>query len=753
MNQIFPITSAPPPPKTIPNHKKDRLYDAAMGRFCMSASDSEVINEFRTEAYWNSRFYVGGGKNVFNKEDVDSFLRDESGNFRNRVLMTSNIFRPVMEQFRGNSERMDFNAIAKSVTHRVKSRKDAAREELLLAQRTADSIGSLRDVISSEYSIGENESQALATFENFWTDPLTGAINELLPVLAEITGMDTMRGLDAQMLAESGAIISAPIMHGQFYRWEIIHWDDFFWDTSDRIHRDLRRSDWMGINPYRSLSEIAERWNPGQETLNIIDSAIQAKMGFSNGTSSGSYDHSSILSPKVRVASVYWRDIQYMTHAYVKDKDGTISLKPIDWVDMDAPEGTMPEFTEKDIVPPPQTIIVQKTFKGRDRVNTAVELVRYCDFIPWEYLHGSGPVIEDQVKAKKIGDIVLDSGVFPLQQQDHFDTSLAALPIKVELWANVAGKPIAPMSDLRDPQRMINRILTVQEKYISNASGANVVVDMDAFVDSGMKEIDVRNAIAEGRPLTGRFRGRGMQNAVLPYDATPRQGVYALSELIRAIEGYSNKATGVHEPMKGEPTGELLGVTEILTQRGALIQEPFYAAIMRWKLQMYQFNATAGKDWVIQHPDVMEDLISEDKLAPLQMSADASLDRFRVFIKRENMDEIRRKAADNLLMNLKQFGMLDDVRIADLFGRAYTEDVAKAMREYQGELIEAKKMEAKQQEIAAKYNEIKAEDDKLADKEAMLEQESIHAGNMEADRQAKTMAPVVRSQADAMFGK
>ncbi len=71
--------------------------------------------------------------------------------------------------------------------------------------------------------------------------------------------------------------------------------------------------------------------------------------------------------------------------------------------------------------------------------------------------------------------------------------------------------------------------------------------------------------------------------------------------IIDIMKNHVQDTTGVNEALKGESTGsdQLVGVTQLMIQRGSLMQEPFYNAISQVFLQSYQAIATVEKEFIV----------------------------------------------------------------------------------------------------------------------------------------------------------
>src|SRR5690606_15825811 len=147
----------------------------------------------------------------------------------------------------------------------------------------------------------------------------------------------------------------------------------------------------------------------------------------------------------------------------------------------------------------------------------------------------------------------------------------------IGIWAYLDGEIMSPLDDAIDPQRVINRVWSAAENQINNARGAGVVYDSSMVADEG----NMLRAMNQSKPVGINMKGRGVQNVVGTYDSTVGKGVTSMFQIIDVMKNSIQQTTGVNEALKGESTGQdqLVGVTQLMIQRGSLMQEPFYNAV------------------------------------------------------------------------------------------------------------------------------------------------------------------------------
>jgi len=192
-----------------------------------------------------------------------------------------------------------------------------------------------------------------------------------------------------------------------------------------------------------------------------------------------------------------------------------------------------------------------------------------------------------------------------------------------------------------------------------------------------------------------------MPNTIMPYDNTVKAGTYHLFSLIPSIKQAVQDVTGINEGLQGESTGsdQLVGVTELMIQRGSLMQEPFYNAMARIFVQSHQYTATVGKKVYIDNQRELNIIVGED-MDVFTLSEEMRNEDFRVFIKRDISMDALRQQADAALLSLLQAGIIDKKFFASMFQRSTMDDIAVKLRETTNKEELAARMAAKEQAAA-----------------------------------------------------
>jgi hypothetical protein len=267
-------------------------------------------------------------------------------------------------------------------------------------------------------------------------------------------------------------------------------------------------------------------------------------------------------------------------------------------------------------------------------------------------------------------------------------------PYKVGTWSYLDGVTLSPVDVVINPQRMINRFLSVMENQINNSGGAGVIFDKDLI--GGTPEDEVRSMINKGEAIGIHAKGRGVQNVVGRYDSTPKESVIAFSALIDSFKQGIEQVTGVNEGVKGD-TGnpdQLVGVMQLMIQRGSIIQEPFYAALASVFRGCYQGLISSGRRYYADNEVELMDATGEDAMQIIKLSKDTNTESLRLTLNRSIDNANERLAVDATIMSYLQFGLLDQDTAGNLVGRASSEEVLYELREYQKRLQNQKRMAA-----------------------------------------------------------
>ena len=687
------------------NKDNDPDYHRRMGRHTLYQSSFSSHSNWYDRIKVNKAFYIGQDNQWMFDEDIEAFLKDDTNQRRNRIKVVNNIIRPMVEQYRGNANRMSINASAQSISSRSKTRRDTALDEQLLNFDIAMDVPEFADLLKETFGLSDTKNDTISRFSNLYVDEFAESITKLIQYVKDLNQMQEMQIRIAENLALTGLGVLEGFEQGGHYRFDVVESDEFFFDTSAR-RPDLSDAEFMGRYYMMLPTDIYERYDVSPQIAEEIEQFVRINSGLTGNL----YDTNNLKTThaynqqrfnRVPVYRVFWRDTDYSEWGYVESEFGYQKLVRINYVEEGEEE---PRYTDADLVEPPQSKKNDKIFKGKKKAKRYTDVVRYAVFIPSEVLAAPKEREEDK---RKTADVLLDWGLYDHQESDLMDSNNVKFPFKAYCWAYIDGTVVAPVDDAISPQRLINRVMSVTEQNINNSGGSNVVIDEDKVNPDEIADGTVARNIKQGKPIFVRSRGVGVQNVVTTYDNTPKAGTYAMFDIIPILKQFTQETTGINEPLQGQSTGsdQLVGVTEILLERGSLMQEPFYHAVSNIFLQAYQSVATIGRNIYVDNQRELAISVGDQSADVINLSAEMKLEDFRVFIKRTNNEDTLKKQADQLLLGLAEMQFIDQNTFAKLYGNSTPEQVTKALRQEAVLRTEVAKQEAQAQTQLAQQQE------------------------------------------------
>jgi len=709
---------------------KDELYHNKWGRhaaFVGTANDLHYRYIARTKI--NKSFYKGDQWIV--DEDLESFFKDDTNQSRNRLKMVHNIIRPMIEQYRGNAIRMKINYKAKSVSPKAINRREQKLQEMMFYTSVASKVGDAFGAdMKKKLPIGETQEETKRLFSNMYVDGFVEDMNNLLEYVSQINKFDEMQIRMAEEIALSGLGVIKTFEYNGNQVFEPVRSEDYFWDRT-ATRPDHSDAEFWGTTPYRTAPDIFESY-PDIKPSDRADIENYAKryMGAASNT-----EYQMSLGGRIPVIESYWRDCKEYWFGYVRDEYGYPYLTRINFTY----EGeTKPRYTDKDLILVDSERARRVLGKGKLKKRIVVDELRFCTFIPNEALQTTD-------NERKGADIVLDYGLVPYQETDNLDLSNVRSPFKVYCWAYIDGEVLSPVDDTISPQRFINRLLSVVENQINNSRGSGTIYDK-SLVDPDGGEQEMLQNMNQSKPVGVNARGRGIQNMIGSYDATVGKGTFSLLEMLGTMKNLNKDVTGLNEAIQGESMGQdqLVGVTELMIQRGSLMQEPFYNAVTMIFSQCFQSIASAGKRIYADNEREIAIAIGDEGAKRLVISKEMKTEDFRVFIKRENSEETLIKAGDGMALTLFQAQLIDDITFAALYGRSTPEQVTAALRESARTRIEAKILAEKQ---------AKANEQRQAQRDAAEEQKMIMLMNEDKENEERKLAIQGDQKIDEIMAK
>lgn len=748
------VQSAVRPSRLLTDAQKDQNYDSACARYYIGNQITPQVNRFR-EAYAVNVDYASGFR-WGEDEDVKLFLGDGAAT-SGRVALNLHIVQPMLTRLRGLADNISVAPKVSAITRFAKTRKE---DDLLrrVLMSVAARGGPMMTAAYAPMGITGDEQSAIQSHDANYQDLYSKAVEMMVSIIAKDNDIDQRKSDIAQSLALSGLAAMHCSVVGSKLIWDLCDPSEVGWDPTC-IKPDFSDAEYVFTCPLMQVSSIAEKYQPAKEKIEAIDNWSRISIGGTGGANSNGWPQS-----QPRVFSVYWNDSSLVERGYVM-KDGEVTLVTVNRPDPNSRDGK-PQWTDADLVDPPDNryTAAWSDFEiSQKKQKRYIEQIRFCDFIPWEYLPGGfteGRPYKDfkQIKSNKLqyltnsGDLVLSSGVLPLQEADPDDTYRKGFPLKFSTWMLIAGNVIAPLTAAISPQRVSNQVTSDLMWRLRKSGNKSVAIDTDAIANSSMDEAEIRNALKEGDPidLKGAIAG-GLQNAVRDIDTSPGNSFYQMFSLLPQVKAFSESSTGVYEASYGAPQGQdqLVGTMQLQLQQAGVMMQPFSKAVASIMRQIHQHGAQVGKQHYAMFPWILSQMSGDEGMEAIIASKDMQNEQFRVEVELTvEMDKQRAIADMQTIPFLLQAQMIDGYEAAKLLGRATPYDAYRASEAYLAKKQQADAMaaQAAQQQQAAQA--LALEDAALRDEEAEIASEQTKADLDMAKIQAKLMQPEAQAAAE-----
>ena len=677
--------------------KKDKHYHREYAKFCLSSMSNYIYRRFINRCLINWSFYKGqDGQWIFD-EDIEAFFLDESGDVRNRLKWTKNVIKPMVQQYVGNAIRLSYDAKAKCISDFVINKREEELAKLKALQKVGEAMPFFKDIIKQFAPIEDTELETEELFYNTFVENYETDVNNLIEFISNEINIDELKVQITRNLAICGLGIYKGYEAGDNYVAESVNPLFFGWDMSAK-KPDLSDAEFMHDWYYMDSPSIFEKYPKiTQEERELIESYSNSNTQNSmHKIVNGIY---TIPGGKVPVYEVYWKDVEKREYGWVMDEYGYPYYTMIN----DAAS----DYTDKDLIEP-VTEKHKEEMNGKKKHTIYVDIIRYCIIIPQEEIgHGNG-------------DIILEYGILPYQEKNLYDPANVKFPYKCYTYIYDRGEVLTPLDDVIDPQRFLNRTLSVVESQMANMRGTGTVISKSA-VDDRDGEADITRNINASKPIfVDTDRVGSVQNAIGTYGTNIGSGTLQLFQVIQSVQQSIQDVTGVNEAMTGTQGGSdvLVGVIEAQIQRGSLVQEPFYWALTSILRQAYEHMATVGKAIYHDNPRKLAIMVGDEGMSRIEITKDHLMQDYRIFIKRSETPEQGVNAANQLLFTLLQAGLIDQVIFANLFNRASPDLVADALRKYSRD-----KMMAQQQADKAANEGMAKGQAQQADMMAQMQQE------------------------------
>jgi len=696
------LTSQPLRPNRLIDNK-DKEYHSRYARWAIAAVNHPLHRLFVNKSLINWNFYKN--EQWILEEDLAPFFLDESGDPRNRIRLTKNVIRRIVEQYRGNAVGMDFTARARSNSYFAINRREEELGRLQFIGKLAAMSPVIGEDLKQRYPIGDTPEETEQIFESIFKDEYEKDINNLLAYCENNIKINKLKVRAASWLAITGLAVYKAIEQNLEYMGSVIDPVTFFFDRGAK-EPDLSDASYMGDWYYADAASVFERHK--ELTHDERTSIEKYSTDYSSPLNNLMNSYFQTTQGRVPVYEVYWKDLEEQQWGYVMDEFDYPLLTKINHENSD--------YTDKDLIDPP-TQKAKDLLNGKKKENIYVDVLRYCIFIPKEEVGHRG------------GDIVLEYGVYPWAETNQIDPWNVKYPYRCSTWVYERGEILSPIDDAINPQRFINRLMSVAESQINNARGSGTIIAKQA-IDPQIGEEGINSKINRGKVVVVDIARTGnVNNTIGSYDSTVGAGTMVYFNIMQEMQRSIEDITGVNEGMTGslqKPEQQLVGVLKDQIQRGSIIQEPFYFALSEFMLQIYQSIASLGKMIYAESPRRLAIITGDKGARNIIITKEMRLEDYTIELARTMSDENNRVYADNELIKLLQLGMLDDIRFSNLWSRSTPELIALAVREYAREKVEAMKQKqkadaVKQEQMATAMQdemnkqEMMVEDDKLRD--------------------------------------
>jgi hypothetical protein len=701
------------------NGGKDSVeYHVDFGRYGLYSAICDEHKSWLNNCYYNRNFWKGN--QWIMEEDLEAFMKDDTNQSRNRIKVTQNYIRTIVDTYIGMADQMDITFQTRSLSYKAINRREKALEDMLTWTKIASgSSPELKDHLMRNKPIGEDEDETKEIFENIWVDEYEQAVSNLQMYVAEKNQFRKKQGELAVDLCITGLCCMKYDVHNVELVFSRVRPERFFWDRGAEEY-DLSDAEFMGEYDLMLPSSIFEL------AQGLTDDDRKAINSFCVNYSTN----------RVPVYTVYFKDFEVYEYGYVMDEFGYPYLTRVNFKDEDSGK---PKYTDKDLIP------VEKLNKsmadvlgGKDKKKLYVDVIRHVKFIPREAV----PSPSD-----KGNDVVLSYGLMPYQDTEFYDFCSAKFPYKVYCWEYDDKEVCTPISQLISPQRLINRTTSVMENYLCNMSPPVLAYDKDLLDARGGEEEFLR-AKYQGKPIGLNSRGRGIHNAVSMVSSTNDGSVNFFSSFIQSMRGTMLNIVGVNEAQMGVSQGsdQLVGVTAMQIQRGSIIQEPFYKALVQVYEQCYNAIASVGKRVYVKNNRKVPIVLGDKGARVLVLSDDYNGEDFRTFVKREESYQQQINLANQQLLLMLQSGFIDEQTYADNYGRVTLDQVGDVVRKgVSSKAFAAKKAAVQQEEQQNMATMMMAQEaDRNAQQQAA--QQAIELNQADKERENKTLNTLIKSR-------
>lgn len=763
----IPLMPVPHPDFFTPDSEKDDnpAYDNAVARWCISSVIDTARNYYLSEYAANMAMVnnMTGAASWGNTEQVREFLGDQN-NPTGRLALKYAIMQPSYTRLVGSASRLSISPKAISWSSNVAARLDAKLSERLLYAQAASLGGEIGQAVMKNTGVLPDEEAEEQRFRNLWTDPYERTMTRFLTSLSKHQDFEGMRRQVAGNISVSGVGSVYFFTNGNNVERMVCDPAEIGWDMRAK-KPDFSDGMFCYWYPAMDVPAIAEQYQPSDDVLRALQKWANQSVPYSNV---GSY---AWPGGKYRVFKTQFKDFRTVERGYVL-KDGQPHFCTINEKNDRRRDGE-PLYTDKDLITPPENEFTvtwsNKEFREK-KVRRKIQYLRFCDFIPWEYLPYTvtketkvGTLEYREVMRdlrdqgmnfiSNCGDLVLDHGCHPLQERDPDDIYGVSFTHKFASWMYVGNLPVAPLSCMRDIQSVVNATLSDQMLRLSRAEIPTTIFDQDALAAANITQEEAAANLKIGKAFGVGGMGMGVNQAITQTKNGLGPEFFDRFGMLNQLYQMNQNSSGLYDQNFGAPGGQdmLVRVKELQNQQAGIMLQPFMDTNESVFKQAHQFNASGSKLFYAQRPWLLNRLVGDEGEKVIIESQDFMNEAFRVEVVMSASPEQRREEARMMIMGQGGYldrGFLDAQTASELLANgAMPEDVDEAAARYTKRVAEAQ--QAMQQDQAKQMAMVAAQQrmDALNEQEQQIGLEHAKLG-LNADKaKLSAVKPIVSAQA------
>ena len=670
---------------------KEEKYHCDYADWIIDAMHCDKYNSFISNGFMNWCFYKGREHQWIFEEDMAGFFLDETGNPRHRIKMSWNLIKPIVNFYTGNIVRSEFRFKAESMNDLVKNKLDDVIERLFSYHDIIDKFPEFEKGIRERVPLGKNKFETEELVRNSPVDEVSEAMNNMINILSDRVDMDKIKIRATKNMAIWGVAAYSGEVNNLQYRGKYIHPSQLILDFGAK-EPDFSDASFIGYWDMEDASSIAEKYQLTSTELEKLEN--YSKNNFDSPTMRIN-NYMNVFSPgNIPIMRLYWKDYSFKEIGWVKDDMGYIGLEVIN------EEGgkfkTSDLVSKKDLTEEQLSVTGGKTSK-----NTPIEEIRYIILSPKEIIGAS----------ENGNHFVYEYGILDFQEEDKLMPESVKFPIKIQTYDYELGDILTPLDDVIDPQRLLNRLISISESHFNLAHGSGTIIAADA-IDDEDGDIGISSKMSRGETITIDATKYGsVHNAISEYRTNVGDVPNQISPFIALIKNSIDSTTSVNDSMKGtqSPSNALVGVVRDQINQGTMVQEPFFYSISKFMQQVTENIAQVGRKVYSKYPKMLS-LMAGDRAKDILVHIESmSLESWRISVERGDSKATEIDKANNLIFMLLQYQLIDQHLASKLLGKSDTNLVFDQMEKYQGQLAIAKEEKAKQEsEIEAAQNSVEA---------------------------------------------